>query len=150
MPHIHLIFSLSLINLFLSSHFTELDALLFIIGSVIVDIDYLVYSNHRKAVTHKPIIYFILFIIFILLSSPLAVFFLAILIHLVTDIIDWEIELFYPFSTHKISMCNLDYNEFSNSGGLDFLKDYYSHKSIIISELMFFFLFIFSIFYNSN
>ena len=146
MPHIHFLFSLILINFFFKQYFADIDVFIFILGSIIIDIDILFSSNHRSLITHKPFIYFIGFIISLLFNYHFAVFFLAILFHLLLDTIDWEVELFYPFIHRKFSIINLNYEDFSGYTKLDFLRLYYSNKFILISESIIILLGIFSFF----
>ncbi len=140
MPHIHLLLGIASANIFCSWGVNSSSLLWFILGSVIPDIDYFLNlfikkNSHRQLFTHYPLLYLVAAVFLGFWGSIPSVWVcFGALVHLLIDIIDWEMYLLAPFSNRSFSFLNLDYAKgkslFSN------LKDYYKNRNIKILELM--------------
>lgn len=147
-PHIHLLLGIILAK---SLELKDLPLLLFILGSLFPDIDIILgilwKKNHRTFITHFPMIWLILTLISAFLKLEIYWFFVAGFIHLLVDVLDWEVYLLMPFSNFKLSLFSLD--PITILEGKTFSEQvvlYYQQKKIIFIELMIFSLFIFSTF----
>ncbi len=147
-PHIHLLIGIIIAN---SLELKDLPLLLFILGNIFPDIDIilgiLLKKNHRTFVSHFPMIWLVLALISAFLTIEIYWFFVAGFIHLLVDVLDWEVYLLMPFSNFKLSLFSLD--PVAILQGKTFTEQvvlYYQQKKIIFTELIIFGLFMFSIF----
>ena len=146
-PHIHLLLGLIIAN---SLELNNLPLLLFVLGSIFPDID-IIFSifwkkNHRTFVSHFPMIWLFFSLISAFLKLDVYWFFMAGFLHLLVDVLDWEVYLFMPFSNFKLSLFSLDPEAILQ--GKTFSEQvvlYYHQKKIIFTELIIFGMFIFSI-----
>lgn len=153
MPHVHLLVGLIGANLLVFGGETHSNSMWFILGSTLPDIDYIFNiiikkNSHRQLPTHFPLIYMsgaLLLGIFGLL--PQFWLFLGAFCHTFLDIIDWEIYLLAPFSFNTFSIFGLDFKEMAKKGNItNFLKNYYQERKIIVIEIIFLALWIFTLF----
>ncbi|MHA1543047.1 MAG: metal-dependent hydrolase [Candidatus Hodarchaeales archaeon] len=146
-PHIHLLLGLIIAN---SLELNNLPLLLFVLGSIFPDID-IIFSifwkkNHRTFVSHFPMIWLFFCLISAFLKLDVYWFFMAGFLHLLVDVLDWEVYLLMPFSNFKLSLFSLDPEAILQ--GKTFSEQvvlYYHQKKIIFTELIIFGMFIFSI-----
>lgn len=146
-PHIHLLLGLIIAN---SLELNNLPLLLFVLGSIFPDID-IIFSifwkkNHRTFVSHFPMIWLFFSLISAFLKLDVYWFFMAGFLHLLVDVLDWEVYLLMPFSNFKLSLFSLDPEAILQ--GKTFSEQvvlYYHQKKIIFTELIIFGMFIFSI-----
>ena len=146
-PHIHLLLGLIIAN---SLELSNLPLLLFVLGSIIPDIDIILgilqKKNHRTFVSHFPMIWLFLSLISVFLKLDVYWFFMGGFLHLLVDVLDWEVYLLMPFSNYKLSLFSLDPEAILQ--GKTFREQvvlYYHQKKIIFAELIIFGMFIFSI-----
>ena len=146
-PHIHLLLGLIIAY---SLELNNLPLLLFVFGSIFPDIDIILgilwKKNHRTFVSHFPMIWLFFFLISAFLKLDVYWFFMAGFLHLLVDVLDWEVYLLMPFSNFKLSLFSLDPEEILQ--GKTFREQvvmYYRQKKIIFAELIIFGMFIFSI-----
>ena len=141
MPHIHFISGI-IVGLLLNLHITSSEAfILFIIGNILPDIDILMgfylKTNHRTFITHYISFYLFMAILSYMFLPTFFWLVLGGIVHVLIDIIDWGVYPLAPFSNHKISLFDLDYNEISSSKTfLGYLKNYYNTSSIIKTEVV--------------
>ncbi len=143
MPHVHLLLGIASVNILAHWGYNPSNLIWFALGSIFPDIDYILNlvikkKSHRQLPTHFLLLYLLggLFLgIFGLLSQFL--FFLGAIFHIFVDIIDWEINLFAPFSNKPISLLNLDYEKMSKQESfVSFLRSYYRNRKIIFLEIL--------------
>ncbi len=146
-PHIHLLLGLIIVN---SLELNNLPFLLFVLGSIFPDIDIILgilqKKNHRTFVSHFPMIWLFFSLISAFFKLDVYWFFMAGFLHLLVDVLDWEVYLFMPFSNFKLSLFSLDPEAILQ--GKTFSEQvvlYYRQKKIIFTELMIFGMFIFFI-----
>jgi len=155
-PHIHLIFGLILVNVFANYSINSLEGIFLLVGSIIPDADIFFIrkisksDNHRNLFTHYPIFYLVLTIIFLSLHSSISYLFFAALLHTLIDVIDFDIMIFAPINKKKYSVLKLDFSKIGQGKKYTmFLKNYYTQTYVLLVEVMFVFLLIFSIFLGS-
>jgi hypothetical protein len=117
-----------------------------VLGSLFPDIDilygYITKQNHRSFLTHYPITWLSIGCFFGLMGLTIFWFFVGAFIHILIDLIDWEIYILAPFFMVSFSLLKLDYKEMIESGSIvDFFLGYYQNKSVIYLEVMIFFFF---------
>ncbi|MHA2112308.1 MAG: metal-dependent hydrolase [Candidatus Hodarchaeales archaeon] len=149
-PHIHLLLGIIITN---SLELNNLPLLLFVLGSIFPDIDIILgilwKKNHRKFVSHFPMIWLFFSLISAFLKIDVYWFFMAGFLHLLVDVLDWEVYLLMPISNFKLSLFSLDPEAILQ--GKTFSEQvvlYYHQKRIIFTELIIFGMFIFSIYQN--
>ncbi|MHA1976994.1 MAG: zinc dependent phospholipase C family protein [Candidatus Hodarchaeales archaeon] len=140
MPHIHLIISLILVNIL---HLDSYSNLLFIFGCIFPDVDFILgmlqKKNHRTYFPHYPLVWIFFSGLALLVKSNFYWFFLGGIIHLISDLIDWEVFIFAPFSCYSVSLLKLDPVEILNGERpVDFIKKYYQKQHIMIIEVLIF------------
>ncbi len=148
LPHIHLLIGMIIAN------YLELNdlAIFFVIGSILPDLDWILgivwKKNHREFATHYPMLWLVFSLIAVFFRLDIAWLFVAGFIHLLVDVVDWEVYLLRPFSNFKWSL-------FSLNPAIILQQDktfkeqivlYYQQKNIIYIELIVFGIFLFSIF----
>jgi len=142
MPHVHLLLGLSCANILAIFDVEPPFLLLFILGNIIPDIDFIIsrfskYKNHRKLLTHFPSIYLIGSIISFFVSIPIFWVFLGCFLHTLTDIIDFEIYPLAPICAKSYSVIGINYeNIASQESFFHFFKAYYKNRKIIAFELV--------------
>jgi len=142
MPHVHLLLGLSFANILAIYDVELLFLLLFILGSIIPDIDFIFcrfskYKNHRKLFTHFPSIYLIGSIFSFFLNIPTFWVFLGCFFHTLTDILDFEIYPLAPICAKSYSVIGINYENMASQGSFfPFLKAYYKNKKVIAFELV--------------
>ncbi|MFX0181513.1 MAG: metal-dependent hydrolase [Candidatus Hodarchaeota archaeon] len=150
MPHIHLL--QGIIGAILLKHFNlgNSSMIWFIIGSISPDFDilygYITKQNHRNFITHYPITWLSIGCFFGIMGFSVFWFFVGAFIHILIDLIDWEIYILAPLSIVSFSLLKLDYKKMIEGGSIvDFLLGYYRNKSVVFIEagIVFFFAFIF-------
>lgn len=127
---------------------TVFEGLLFLIGSIFLDGDYIIakmvfkVENHRNFITHSTIFYFVLIFFTILLHSFLFWLFAGSLFHLVFDVFDWGLPLLPNrfFTPHLLEVP-------VNKKEIYFFQAYFENKIILSLELLFLVGFIFSLFF---
>ena len=137
LPHYHI-----LIGLLLGS-FLDLPnniLLLVIFGSVLPDLDFLLASylkvNHRTLPTHYPSLWISFTLVSLLLSKYIFWICFAGCVHLLIDIIDWELYLFRPFSNKTWSLISLNTKNILRQKSIrEFLIAYYSTPWILFFEI---------------
>ena len=146
-PHIHLLLGLIIANIL---ELNNLPLLLFVLGSIIPDIDIILgilqKKNHRTFVSHFPMIWLFFSLISAFFKLDVYWFFMAGFLHLLVDVLDWEVYVLMPFSNFKLSLFSLDPEAILQ--GKTFSEQvilYYRQKKIIFTELILFGLFIFFI-----
>jgi hypothetical protein len=145
LPHIHFLLGLILVDCLGLNAFSSF---LVILGSILPDLDWILGTvtkkNHRTFLSHYPMIWLLLAIFSFFMSLEVYWLFIAGFIHLLADVIDWEVYLLKPISDFKWSLFSLD--------PLVFIQDktfkeqiilYYQQKKIICTELIIFGLFLF-------
>ena len=142
MPHIHLIIGLIIVNVL---HIDYSVNLLFLLGCILPDADIIVgiqrKRNHRTFFTHYPIFWISLTIFAVFLDSIFSWFFLGGVVHVLSDVLDWKVFLFAPFSGYSASVFNLNPNEIlSNLSPKTSILSYYQQPQIIFSEVIIFLL----------
>lgn len=142
MPHVHLLLGLSCANILAIFDVEPLFLSLFILGSIIPDIDFIFsrfskYKNHRKLLTHFPSIYLIGSIISFFVCIFTFWVFLGCFLHTLTDILDFEIYPFAPICAKSYSVIGINYETITSQGSFfQFLKIYYKNKKVISFELV--------------
>lgn len=145
MPHIHFFIGI-IISLSLEFELISAQAVpLFIIGSIVPDIDIIpgiiLKTNHRTFWSHYLTFYLALTLLSSIFIPVIFWFFLGGTIHILTDIIDWEIYPLAPLSNFKVSIFNLNYNQISTSKNfLSYIKQYYSESKVVFTEICVIFL----------
>ena len=139
-PHIHLMVGFILADCL---KLKDLPLILFILGSVIPDFDIIFgilrKKNHRTFFSHFPLIWLFLTLISVILQLDAYWFFVAGFIHLLVDVLDWEVFLLGPFLSFSWSLFSLNPETilidktFREQIGL-----YYQQKQIIWTELIIF------------
>ncbi|MHA2237715.1 MAG: hypothetical protein ACXAB2_04990 [Candidatus Hodarchaeales archaeon] len=114
--------------------------LLLILGSILPDFDYILglyhNRNHRQFPTHYPIIWVSLTFLSFFLSDFLFWICFGGLVHLLVDLIDWELFVFGPFTDSTWSILSLDFELIKEKRTIkEFLVAYYSVSWIIVVEL---------------
>lgn len=150
MPHIHFLFGMTYLNFLELLDPSSLDTILFLIGSLSPDLDFILAyklkSNHRRFATHYPLFWLLAFVFTLILRSPLLWFFWGGFLHLILDTLDWEVLLLGPFFSFSFSFLSLEYKEnFKNLPVFRLLTEYYSDKRILILEGIFFLLYFLSL-----
>jgi len=146
MPHIHLIQGITGVILLKHCNFGNPSMIWIVLGSLFPDIDilygYITKQNHRSFLTHYPITWLSIGCFFGLMGLTIFWFFVGAFIHILIDLIDWEIYILAPFFMVSFSLLKLDYKEMIESGSIvDFFLGYYQNKSVIYLEVMIFFFF---------
>jgi hypothetical protein len=142
LPHVHLLLGLSCANIFANFEIEPFYLYLFVIGSVLPDIDYIFSrisenSNHREFITHFPSLYLIGSIFTFLLNVSIFWISLGCLFHTLIDILDFKIYLFAPIHSKSYSIIGVNYeNTRKNKSFWHFLKFYYKNEKIIAIELL--------------
>jgi len=131
----------------------ELSSFFVILGSVLPDLDLILGSfwkrNHRTFISHYPLVWLSISLIFAFLRLEVYWLFMAGFIHLLVDVIDWEVYLLRPFSNLKWSLFSLD--PLAILEGKTFREQivlYYQNKRIICTELIIFGMLLLSISLN--
>ena len=155
MPHVHLLIGLIGANIFMFTGMDHTYSMLFILGSVLPDIDFffniiLKRKSHRELPSHFPLIYFMgAALLGVIGFFPLFWFFLGGLLHTLLDTIDWEIYILAPLSDRSITIFGLNYKEIARKGNISsYLKKYYMEKQIIVIEILVFIIWSTSCFLN--
>ncbi|MFW9905946.1 MAG: metal-dependent hydrolase [Candidatus Thorarchaeota archaeon] len=145
MPHVHLLFGLIGANIFAFTGADPSYSYWFILGSILPDIDFIINmklkkNSHRQLFTHFPLTYLLgAFLLGIFGSLHLFWLFIGCLIHTCLDVVDWELYFLAPFSKRSITIFGLNYEKIAKEGNfIDFLKNYYQEKQILIIELLVF------------
>jgi hypothetical protein len=152
MPHVHLYFGILNAIIFTIFGVNPNYVILFVIGSVLPDIDfvYMLFSkkNHRTFFTHYPITYLIGALVTSFFTFPFFWCFYGCFLHTILDVYDFEIYPFAPFFDYSVSILNLNYEKIAiNSSFLGFIRSYYKNTRIILLEVI---LFAFMIFFSIN
>jgi hypothetical protein len=150
MPHIHLIIGLIIANIL---HINFSLNLLLILGCVLPDTDiilgFLQKKNHRTYFSHYPITWLFFAIIALIFRSDIYWFFLGGFIHVISDIFDWNVLIFAPFSAYRFSLLNFDPEEIlSESSPKTSIRNYYQKPQVQIFELLILLLGAISIFWS--
>ena len=147
LPHIHLILGIMIVNFL---ELNDLSSFFIILGSILPDLDLILgilwKRNHRTFISHYPLIWLSLSLIFVFLSLEIYWLFVAGFIHLLVDVIDWEVYLLRPVTNFKWSLFSLD--PFVILQGKTFREKillYYQNRKIICTELIVFGMFFLSI-----
>lgn len=147
LPHIHLILGILLVN---SLELNDISIFFVILGSVLPDLDLLLgilwKKNHRTFISHYPLVWLFLSLFFAFLRLDIYWLFVAGFIHLLVDVIDWEVYLLRPISNFKWSLFSLDPLVIIH--GKTFREQialYYREKKIICTELIVFGMFLLSV-----
>lgn len=143
-PHYHILIALLLGNVF---NLPNNILFLFIFGSVLPDLDFLLGLyldvNHRALPTHYPLLWVVFTFLALLVSEYIFWICFAGCVHLLIDLIDWEIYLLRPFSNKTWSLISLDSEFHSNQKSVrEFVIAYYSTPWLLLIEMCTFFLFI--------
>ena len=151
MPHIHFLFGVTYIYVFQSPDLGYLDIILFLLGCLSPDLDFIIAyrlrSNHRRLVSHYPFSWLIATVFASLLQSPLIWFCWGGFLHLLIDTLDWEVVLFGPFFSFGFSFLSLEYRDhYKEFPFFQMLIEYYSNKKILLLEGIFFLLCFLSLF----
>ena len=118
-----------------------------LLGVVLPDFDIILSrwapsNNHRRLITHTPILWIGISLIdyFLLHTGFLFWISLAALLHLFFDFFDWGIMISFPFSKelnrHLLHEANIDFS--SNNFQLmqcNFLEEYFKNKCIVCIEI---------------
>jgi len=142
MPHVHFLLGLSCANILAIFHVEPLFLLLFILGNIIPDIDFIFsrfskYKNHRKLLTHFPSIYLIGSILSFFISIPTFWVFLGCFLHTLIDILDFEIYPLAPICAKSYSIIGINYENIAFQGSFfHFLKAYYKNQKVIAFEFV--------------
>ncbi|MFW9855202.1 MAG: metal-dependent hydrolase [Candidatus Thorarchaeota archaeon] len=150
MPHIHLIFGMTCLNAFQSSGLTQLNAILFLIGNLIPDSDFIIARklkrNHREMGSHYPLLWLMAGILSMILQLPVLWFFWGGFFHVILDTLDWEVILFGPLLPYSFSILSLQYTaDFETYTIVQILREYYSDKRILFLEAIFFLVYVLSL-----
>ena len=150
MPHIHLLIGIIFVNTLQIDSFSNM---LLILGCVLPDADIflgiLQKKNHRTYFPHYPMVWIFLTSFSFLLKSNFYWFFLGGFIHLMSDMIDWNVYIFAPFSNYSVSFLNLDPLEIlEEPNPVNFIQNYYRKKQIIVIELIIFLFGVFTLIWN--
>ncbi len=148
MPYSHLFFGVILGYALFSGDVTTNLFVLFLIGNVIPDFDYVILNflpekyklrNHRDFFTHWPVVWlFCIFIAMFLKNDFFLWFSMGGLSHLVLDTVDWGVAWLVPIKNGKISLLSLQ-NQVQSTWRLKhFLVAYYKNKVILMLEALFF------------
>ena len=131
--------TIALVFLFsFNSSLTVLEGALFLLGSLFLDVDYIIsknifkIDNHRNFITHSVLFYLFLILLTILTHSYFFWLFAGSLFHLFFDIFDWGLPL-HPyrfFTPHLI-------DDPVNKKEKYFFKNYFENKIIYSLELLF-------------
>ncbi len=143
MPHVHFFFGISIAIIFTILGVNNNYAILFVIGSILPDIDftYTLFSkkNHRTFVSHYPLFYLIGSLVTLLFNIPLFWCFFGCLLHTLVDVYDFEIYPVAPIFDKSVSFINLNHEELTKNGSfLSFIRLYYKNTRIIALEVMIF------------
>ena len=134
----------------INSDFSWISGLLFLGGSVIIDIDvifsmFIEEKNHRYYITHSFLFWVILIIIFLILRFTLTIFFdyflyliIGIIWHLLLDLIDWGLPILPSKKVSRIYLGFLKEDANIEKNSSYFLKTYWSNKLILSIELLLF------------
>jgi hypothetical protein len=91
-------------------------------------------------------IWLFLSLISVFLKLDVYWFFMGGFLHLLVDVLDWEVYLLMPFSNFKLSLFSLDPEAMlQDKTFIEQVVLYYRQKKIIFTELIIFGMFIFSI-----
>jgi hypothetical protein len=150
MPHIHLLLGVIISNILQVN--SNLD-LLFLLGCILPDADiipgFLQKKNHRTYFSHYPIIWLFFTVLALVLRSDIYWFFLGGFIHVISDILDWKVYIFAPFSNYSMSIFNFNPEEIlKESSPKTSIKNYYQKPQVLIIELFIFLLGLVSIISN--
>jgi hypothetical protein len=148
LPQIHLFLGLNGGFLLNQGGFNTSCIIWFIIGSISPDIDfvygYISKQNHRNFPTHYPILWLTMSCLFGLMGLTIFWFFVGAFLHVLVDMIDFEIYFFAPFILIPFSFLKLDYKKMMKNGSISkFLLNYYRNKTLVYLEVLtyvFFFL----------
>ena len=150
--HIHSASIALALLLVYNDHISLTNMILFLCGSILVDID-IIFSyvspsrkNHRKFLTHYPPIYLILILVFVFLEISSLVWFIGgVLFHLCFDWFDWGLPYVPLYPNAKLTPHLLTEPVHVNDE-MYFFEEYWSNKIILILEAILFLGFICSIF----
>ncbi|MFW9778896.1 MAG: metal-dependent hydrolase [Candidatus Heimdallarchaeota archaeon] len=150
LPHIHLIFGMTFLNVIYLPDINDLDAFLFLIGNLTPDLDFIIARklnvNHRRLPSHFPFLWFILTILTLILRFPIFWLFWGGFLHLIVDTLDWEVILLGPMFSHSFSFLSIKFeDEYRTKPLLHLLKAYYSDRRILFIEAIFFLVYILSL-----
>ncbi|MHA1444071.1 MAG: metal-dependent hydrolase [Candidatus Hodarchaeales archaeon] len=147
LPHIHLILGIILVNYL---ELNDLSSFFVILGSLLPDLDLILGTlwkkNHRTFISHYPLVWLFFALFFAFLRLDIYWLFVAGFIHLLVDVIDWEVYLLRPISNFKWSLFSSD--PFVIIQGKTFREQivlYYRQKKIICTELIVFGMFLLSL-----
>ena len=140
MPHIHLIIGIIFANIL---GLEQISCVFFLFGSILPDFDSMIgvltHRNHRSLFTHYPLLWLFLSLLSGILRLEIFWLFLGGLLHLLTDILDWEVYVLRPFSDLKISILSLDPETLIEDKSIkEQLILYYKQRKIICTELIIF------------
>lgn len=128
----------------------DLSSFFVILGSLLPDLDLFLgilwKKNHRTLISHYPLVWLFFAIFFAFLRLDIYWLFVAGFIHLLVDVIDWEVYLLRPISNFKWSLFSSD--PFVIIQGKTFREQivlYYRQKKIICTELIVFGMFLLSL-----
>lgn len=130
----HLSSSVILSLLLFKMGYLDFDLILFAIsGGILPDIDIFAGTLHRNLASHTPIFWFIL-AIFGVIFYPIFIISSFALVHILLDGLDWGVMFLYPYSKSKFDLRLLKYEPNRDRRLNDFLKKYWSNKSIVLLE----------------
>ncbi|MFX0087372.1 MAG: metal-dependent hydrolase [Candidatus Hodarchaeota archaeon] len=115
---------------------------LFLIGSILPDIDYILTrisdkTNHRELITHFPLLYLLGSITTLILNIPIFWLCIGCLFHTLIDTLDFEIYLFAPIHPKSYSIIGINYKNIrKNKTIMKSLKLYYKNGKIITVEIL--------------
>ncbi len=138
MPHIHLLIGYICAN---TANLNSFFSLLLICGSFLPDFDILPAifqkKNHRTYFTHYPLIWFFLSFLALLLKLDIFWFFLGGVLHTLSDVIDWKVYIFAPFSDFSFSLFDFNPKDIlKESSPKTSLLGYYKQPQIVFTELL--------------
>jgi len=107
---------------------------------VLIDGDGLIFrSKHRISPLHNIFLWIILMPIMYLLCPELTLVIVFALLHILMDMVDWGIYLFYPLSKRLIGprvLARRSRLEFGVDSLASFIREYLSHRPLLVSEII--------------